>query len=137
MSVNRPFKTAYVQLKDPKVDCPDPMCEGWLCLYGTVRDRTPIFVACSYKNARQNKCNQNVIFSKRESICSACSKVINLKDVITTRRFDGTWIHLACAFKEENQPCWGKDRPTFPRSCGRRGSRIVYSGALSVVGGPL
>ena len=84
--------SGFVLLKDPKIDCPCPTCDGWLNLYGTSKGEVPTYFQCS------NKCNQRTIFSKKITLCKGCDANINLKDIITTA-WDQSWVHLGCAHR--------------------------------------
>lgn len=92
------------QMPDPDMDCPNPACDGWLNLYGDMKNRKPLYFQCSNRlHAKLHlRCEQATIFSKRPGTCGSCKSPIALKDVITTN-WDRTWIHLRCALTS-NKP---------------------------------
>jgi len=95
---------AFTQLRDPKMDCPRRACDGWLNMYGNVRDKAPVYFQCSNKmnpNPR-HRCSQPTMFSKRTSVCNVCNSPIAIKDIITSN-WDHTWVHIRCAY-EDTQP---------------------------------
>mgnify|MGYP006183698525 FL=1 len=100
-------KTAYTQLKDPGLDCPNKDCDGWLLLYGVPGTPrcTPVYMHCSNRmHSDPNlRCNQPTIFSTKTSKCVTCDEDINLKDIITTS-WDRKWIHFRCAHKTIQPP---------------------------------
>lgn len=94
-------KSAFIELPNPDLDCPNRGCSGWLSVYGTPDEPTPkpVFFQCSNKQNPNERfrCFHPTIFSKKEGNCSACSKVINTGDIIT-RSWEGAWVHLPCAY---------------------------------------
>ena len=72
MNLNNKRRTPYfTQLKDPKLDCPNKDCSGWLILYGIpgIPRPVPSFMQCSNKSHVDPslRCSQPTIFSKRTS----------------------------------------------------------------------
>ena len=84
--------SAFTKMKDPKMDCPNKNCPGWLALYGStdLPSPRPTYFQCSHK------CNQPTIFSKKESKCPICKDPIKMREVITPG-WDRQWIHYQCA----------------------------------------
>ncbi len=77
-------KKPVIIVLNKSVDCPSPICDGWLKIFGREDDGTPTGVECSMKrNADQSmQCELIICFGKFEtSKCSSClavlSKVIN------------------------------------------------------------
>jgi hypothetical protein len=88
----------YCQLQDPDLDCPNPFCDGWLNLFGTILEKKPTYFLCSnkYNPDPKKKCFKKTIFSKLKSICSVCRLVIEENDIITTNP-QNKWVHVPCS----------------------------------------
>jgi hypothetical protein len=108
MNLNNKRRTPYfTQLKDPKLDCPNKDCSGWLILFGIpgIPRPVPSFMQCSNKSHVDPslRCSQPTIFSKRTSNCETCDKEIRVGDIITTT-WDRKWVHIRCARRSVQPP---------------------------------
>lgn len=81
------------------LDCPGERCDGWLRIFAdpAAPDR-PNFVRCSTEvgGICPPTCDVKVMFSKFESICSSCSRVIKKHAIIASSRQRNVWVHAAC-----------------------------------------
>lgn len=96
-SASSPSRTRRVEMEDPDMDCPSPTCEGWLRFFAnesSVKDA--VFVSCSNDFEGDGRCFQKVMFSKFDTICPACKKPIQKKEVITCLATGGKWVHMKC-----------------------------------------
>lgn len=104
MNIKR--KSAFIQLRDPGLDCPRKDCDGWIVLFGTPGPPPqPVYMQCSnhHHPDLQFRCNQPTIFSKKSSTCDACQTSIGLRDIISTG-WDRKWIHFRCAHRSVKPP---------------------------------
>jgi hypothetical protein len=91
--------------KNPDIDCPNAKCPGFLSLYYTIDGNIPHYFVCSFRDVRDEKmrCGHTTMFSKRESVCISCNKVIKEKDIISTNG-NNKWVHINCALEFELPP---------------------------------
>ncbi len=93
IKTKKTMTSKYKELPDLEMDCPDPLCSGWMIGYveTTSTSTRPTFIKCSEK-----MCKLKTMMSKYDSRCKMCAQPISLNELICSSDTITMWVHARC-----------------------------------------